>query len=72
MDELILPGTVSLIILYAGIALVMYGILRVLIWVIEAALFGNYLIFCGILTGIAGIVIAYILIGLWLRRIEII
>jgi hypothetical protein len=72
MDELLLSGTVALIVFYAGIALVVYGILQVIIRVFEAAVTGNYLFLCGILAGIAGAVAAYILIGLWLRRTGII
>jgi nitrate reductase gamma subunit len=72
MDEMLVPGTAALILFYAGIVLVLYVVLRVLVRVFEAAVTGNYLVLCGILAGIAGAIAAYILIGLWLRRIEII
>ena len=70
MDELLVSGIVALIVFYAGIALVVYGVLRVLIGVFEAVVTGNYLFLLGILAGIFGAVIVYIMIGLWLRRIE--
>ncbi len=72
MDELLVSGIVALIVFYAGIALVIYGVLRVLIGVFEAVVTGNFLFLSGILAGIFGAVIIYILIGLWLRRTEII
>jgi hypothetical protein len=72
MDELLVSGTIALVVFYAGIVLVAYGIVRVVLGIAGAFLAGNYLFFCGILAGIAGALVAYILIGLWLRRIEII
>ena len=72
MDELLVSGTIALVVFYAGIVLVAYGIVRVVLGIAGAFLAGNYLFFCGILAGIAGAVIAYVLIGMLLRRIEII
>ncbi|HVP97430.1 hypothetical protein [Methanoregula sp.] len=72
MDELLVPGTIALIVFYAGIVVVAYGIIRVLLWIASAFLSGNYLLFSVILAGIVCAVIAYIIVGLWLRRIEII
>jgi len=72
MDELLVSGTVALIVFYAGIVLVLYGVLQVLILAFQVVVTGNYLFLSGVLAGIAGAVIVYILIGLWLRRTEII
>lgn len=72
MDELLVPGTIALIVFYAGIAVVVYGIIRVLLWTTSVLMSGNYLLFSSILAGILCAVIAYVLIGLWLRRIEVI
>ena len=72
MDELLVPGTIALIVFYAGIAVVVYGIIRVLLWTTSVLMSGNYLLFSSILAGILCAVIAYVLIGLWLRRMEVI
>lgn len=72
MDELLVSGTIALIVFYAGIVLVAYGIVRVVLGIAGAFLAGNYLFSCAILAGIAGVVVVYVLIGMWLRRIEII
>ncbi|MFZ1128784.1 hypothetical protein [Methanoregula sp.] len=68
MDDLIISGVIALLVFYAGIAVVVYGIIRVLLLVAQAALAGNYLKFGGLVAGIAAMVLAYIIIGLWLRR----
>ncbi|MFZ1897041.1 hypothetical protein [Methanoregula sp.] len=68
MDDLVVSGVIALLVLYAGIALVVYGILRLLLLVVEAALAGNYLVFGKLVTFIAGVILAYIVVGLWLRR----
>lgn len=72
MDELLVSGTIALVVFYAGIVLVAYGIVRVVMGIAGAFLTGNYLFAGGILAGIAGAVVAYVLVGMWLRRIEII
>jgi len=72
MDELLVTGTIALIVFYAGIAVVVYGIIRVLLWTTSVLMSGNYLLFSSILAGILCAVIAYVLIGLWFRRIEVI
>jgi hypothetical protein len=68
MDDLVVSGVIALLVLYAGIALVVYGILRLLLLVVEAALAGNYLVFGELVTFITGVILAYIVVGLWLRR----
>ncbi len=68
MDDLIISGVIALLVFYAGIAVVVYGIIRVLLLVAQAALAGNYLEFGVLVAGIAAMVLAYIIIGLWLRR----
>ena len=68
MDDLVVSGVIALLVLYAGIALVIYGILRLLWLVAEAALAGNYLVFSEMVTFITGMILAYVIVGLWLRR----
>ena len=68
MDDLIIPGAIGLIVLYAGIALVVYAVLLILYMVFQAAINGNYLVLCEFIAGIAAAIIGYVLIGLWLRR----
>jgi hypothetical protein len=68
MDDLIISGVVALLVFYAGIALVVYGIIRVLLLVVQAALAEDYLVFGGLVAGIGAVVLAYIFVGLWLRR----
>ena len=68
MGDLVVSGVLALLVLYAGIALVVYGILRLLWLVAEAVLSGNYLVFGELMTFIAGVVLGYIIVGLWLRR----
>ena len=72
MDELLVSGTIALVVFYAGIVLIAYGVVRVILGITGAFIAGNYLLSCAILAGIAGAVVAYVSIGLWLRRIEII
>jgi uncharacterized membrane protein (DUF485 family) len=72
MDELLVPGTIALLIFYAGIVLVVYGIFRLVLGIAGAFLAGNFLLSFGILAAIAGAGAVYILAGLWLRRIEVI
>jgi len=68
MDDLIISGVIALLAFYSGIAVVVYGIIRVLLLVAQAALAGNYLEFGGLVAGIAAVVLAYGIMGLWLRR----
>ena len=68
MDDLVVSGTIALVVLYAGIALVVYAVLLVLSSVMQAAINGNNLVLCEFFVGIAGAVLGYVLIGLWLRR----
>lgn len=72
MDEMVVSGTVAFIVLYPGIALVIYGIVRLIFFLLQAALGGDYFVLGEFVAGVAGAVIAYVLIGLWLRRIEMI
>ncbi len=68
MGDLVVSGVLALLVLYAGIALVVYAILRLLWLVAEAVLSGNYLVFGELMTFIADVVLGYIIVGLWLRR----
>ena len=72
MDELLVSGTIALVVFYMGILLLIYGIVRVLLAIARAVLAGNYLLSGGILAGIAGVAILYGAVGLWLRRTEVI
>jgi uncharacterized membrane protein len=68
MDDLVVPGVVALVIFYAGIVLVAYGILRLFIMMVQAFLTGNYLFFGGVVAGIVVAALAYVAAGLWLRK----
>ena len=68
MDDLVVPGVVALVLFYAGIVLVAYGILRLVIIMVQAFLAGNYLFFGGIVAGIVVALLAYVAVGLWLRK----
>jgi len=68
MDDLVVPGVVALVLFYAGIVLVAYGILRLVITMVQAFLAGNYLFFGGVVAGIVVALLAYVAVGLWLRK----
>jgi hypothetical protein len=68
MDDLVVPGVVALVIFYAGIVLVAYGIIRLVIMMVQAFLAGNYLFFSGVVAGIVVVALAYVAVGLWLRK----
>jgi len=72
MDELLVSGTIALVVFYATIVLVAYGVVLLVQGISAAILTGNYLLSSSILAAIAGAIAVYILIGIWLRRIEII
>ena len=72
MDELIVPGSIALVILYAGLAIIIYGVLLVFLTVFRTLFDGNLPLFGEMIAAIAGAIVAYVLIGLWLRRIELI
>jgi hypothetical protein len=68
MDDLVVPGVVALVIFYAGIVIVAYGILRLVIMMVQAFLAGNYLFFFGVVTCFVVALLAYVAMGLWLRK----
>jgi len=68
MDDLIIPGAIGLVVLYTGIALIVYAILLIFYLMFEAAINDNYIVLCEFAVGIASAILAYVLIGLWLRR----
>lgn len=68
MDDLVVSGIIALVILYAGIVLVAYAILRLAGMIVQAFLAGNFLFFCGIVICIGAAVLAYVAMGLWLRK----
>ena len=68
MNDLVISGTVSLAILYAGLVLVLYGIFRVLSLLVQAFLAKNYLFSGAIVAGIFVAFLVYVAIGLWLRK----
>jgi hypothetical protein len=68
MDDLIVPGVVALVLFYAGIVLVAYGIIRLVIMMVQAFLAGNYLFFCGVVACFVVALLAYVAVGLWLRK----
>jgi hypothetical protein len=68
MDDLVVPGVVALALFYAGIVLVAYGILRLVILMVQAFLAGNYLFFGGVVACIVVAILAYVAVGLWLRK----
>jgi len=70
MDNLVISGTVALAIFYAGLVLVLYGIFRVLSLLVQAFLAKNYLFSGAIVAGIFVAVLAYVAVGLWLRKRE--
>jgi lysylphosphatidylglycerol synthetase-like protein (DUF2156 family) len=67
MDDLVTSGIIALLVFYAGIVLVVYGILRLLALVVQAVLAGNYLLFGELVACITGAVLVYIAVGVWLR-----
>jgi len=68
MDDLIISGTIALVVLYAGIVLVGYAVLQFLYFILESAINGNYLVLLESIIVIIGAIFGYSLIGLWLRR----
>ena len=68
MDELVVSGAIALLVFYAGIVLVVYGILRLLLLIAQVAFSGDYLVLSGLVADITVVIIAYVIIGLWLRR----
>jgi hypothetical protein len=68
MDDLVINGSVALAIFYTGLVLVVYGIFRVLVLVVQEFLAGNYLFSGAIVAGIFVAVLAYVAVGLWLRK----
>jgi hypothetical protein len=68
MDDLVVPGVVALVIFYTGIVLVAYGILQLIVMMVQAFLAGNYLFFGGVVAGIVVAILAYVAVGLWLRK----
>ena len=43
MDDLIIPGAIGLVVLYTGIALIVYAILLIFYLMFEAAINDNYI-----------------------------
>jgi len=70
MDNLVISGTVALAIFYTGLVLVLYGIVRLLSLLVQAFLAKNYLFSGAIVAGIFVAVLAYVVVGLWLRKRE--
>ncbi|MGB8219110.1 MAG: hypothetical protein WCE46_01860 [Methanoregula sp.] len=68
MDDLVVPGVVALVIFYAGIVLVAYGIIRLVIMMVQAFLAGNYLFFFGVIACFVVALLVYVAVGLWLRK----
>ncbi len=68
MDDLVVPGVVALVLFYAGIVLVAYGILRLVVMMVQAFLAGNYLFFSGIVACVVVAALVYVAVGLWLRK----
>jgi hypothetical protein len=48
--------------------LVAYGILQLIVMMVQAFLAGNYLFFGGVVAGIVVAILAYVAVGLWLRK----
>jgi len=72
MDELVVPGSIALVVLYAALAIVIYGVILILLTVFRTLTGGNLPVLGEMIATIAGAVFVYVLIGLWLRRIELI
>jgi hypothetical protein len=72
VDDLLVSGVIALVIFYAGIVLLAYGILRLAFTMVQAFLAGNYFLAGGIVACIAVAVLAYVAVGLWLRKTGII
>jgi len=72
MDDLVISGVIALVIFYAGIVIVAYGILRLVMIVVHAFLFGDFLLFGAIIGCIVVAIVGYVAVGLWLRKIGII
>jgi hypothetical protein len=68
MDDLVVSGTIALAIFYAGLILVVCGIFRVLFLIVQAFIAGNYLFSGAIVAGFFVAVLAYVAVGLWLRK----
>ena len=68
MDDLVITGMVALVIFYTVIVLVAYGLIQLVVIMVQAFLAGNYLFFGGIVTCIVVAVLAYVAVGLWLRK----
>jgi len=72
MDELMVTGAISLVVFYAGILVVLYGLYRLVMTIVEVVMRGQFLVLGGIVGAIAIGIVLYIILGLYFRKIEII